>query len=100
MAARHGEGRRDKIQSAYIFLLERTIERSRHGGTGHRVSGDTAGRSWFRNRRFRYRNVGGATVEPLGGGTPPFLVRCVGGEAPHPTKKMFSQIRFVQADER
>ena len=34
------------------------------GIEGHRVSGDTAG-SWFQNRRFRSREVGGATVEQL-----------------------------------
>ena len=34
------------------------------GGKGRRISADTAG-SWFQNRQFRQRNVGGATVERL-----------------------------------
>ena len=32
------------------------------GLKGHRISGHTAW-SWFQNRRFRKRNVGGAIVE-------------------------------------
>ena len=41
-----------KKLSLYVFRLQRTTERSRRGGKGHHISGDTAG-SWFRNRRFR-----------------------------------------------
>ena len=51
--------------SIYIYsCVQRFNDRRRRGVDGHRVSGDTAG-SWFENRRFRSRKVGGATAERL-----------------------------------
>ena len=47
-----------KASRQTISRLRRSVERSRRGGKGHRVSGDTA-ESWFQNRRFRSRKVGG-----------------------------------------
>ena len=55
-----------KIQSAptFLFVMDRRTMTSR-GGKGHRFSKDT-GAICFRNPGFRERDVGGATVEPLG----------------------------------
>ena len=59
LAARHEEGCYGKKKlRIFSCLRKRTIERWRRGGIGHRSSGDTAG-SWFQNRRFRSRRVGG-----------------------------------------
>ena len=66
MAARHKDAMKNYPQtfSCLQRTSRRTIERSRRGGKGRRISGDTAW-IWFQNRRFRYRTVGGATVERL-----------------------------------
>ena len=59
MAARHEEVCHETFDlhiSSYLQKDCRTVTSGR--GKGHRISGDSAG-SWFRNRRFRYRNVGG-----------------------------------------
>ena len=67
MAAQHEEGCYEEMSSHKVYAcwsLQRTTERWRRGGQGHRISGDTA-KSWFRNQRFRESIVGGATIEPL-----------------------------------
>ena len=56
------------LRKIYFFkrifsFAKRTAERGDvEGGKAHRISGYLAV-SWFRNRLFRERKVGGATVE-------------------------------------
>ena len=49
----------------YFLVLKGLSNDDVGGGKGHRISGHTAW-SWFQNRRFPQRNVGGATVVRLG----------------------------------
>ena len=44
-----------------ISCVQTSNDRRPRGVDGHRISGDPT-ESWFGNRRFRKRNVGGATV--------------------------------------
>ena len=64
MAARREEGYLRKKGIHKFSCVQRSIDRRRRGVEGHRISGDTTG-SWLRNRRFRSRKAGGATVVRL-----------------------------------
>ena len=64
MAARHEEGCYEKRILKHFHVCKGLLvvvlsnDDVGAGVEGHRISGDTAG-SWFQNRRFRSRKVGG-----------------------------------------
>ena len=64
MATGHEEQCYEINISTYFRVCKERSNVDARVAEGHRISGLTAGR-WFQDRRFRYRNVGGAIVERL-----------------------------------